>query len=83
MKFKTLTIKEEVYRELLRIKRKDESFSELFMRMVKKEKPDFKKFYGSWSDLTNKEIKKISEAIRTLRTSADKNFKKRMERLFR
>jgi len=31
---KTLTIRDEVYRKLLTVKRKDESFSELFERLV-------------------------------------------------
>ena len=36
MGFKTLTIKEEVYKKLLAIKRKDESFSDLLERLSKK-----------------------------------------------
>ena len=36
MPFKTLTIKKEVYDELLKLKRKDESFSELLMRLIRK-----------------------------------------------
>jgi predicted CopG family antitoxin len=33
MAFKTLTIKESVYKKLLMMKRKDESFSDLFKRL--------------------------------------------------
>ncbi len=36
MLFKTLTIKKEVYDELLKLKRKDESFSELLMRLIRR-----------------------------------------------
>lgn len=36
MPFKTLTIKKEVYDELLKLKRKDESFSELLMRLIRR-----------------------------------------------
>ena len=36
MPFKTLTIKKEVYDELLKLKRKDESFSELLLRLVRR-----------------------------------------------
>lgn len=32
---KTITIREEVYKNLKRIKKKDESFSELFQRLIK------------------------------------------------
>ena len=36
---KTLTIRDEVYRKLLAMKSKDESFSELFDRLVEKQSP--------------------------------------------
>jgi predicted CopG family antitoxin len=36
---KTITIREEVYRKLLTVKRKDESFSELFDRLVENKDP--------------------------------------------
>jgi Uncharacterized ACR, COG1753. len=34
MVFKTITIKEDIYKKLLAVKRKDESFSDLFERLV-------------------------------------------------
>jgi predicted CopG family antitoxin len=36
---KTITIREEVYRKLLTVKKKDESFSELFDRLVEDKDP--------------------------------------------
>ena len=36
---KTITIREEVYRKLLAVKRKDESFSELFDRLAENKDP--------------------------------------------
>jgi predicted CopG family antitoxin len=36
---KTITIREEVYRKLLTIKKKDESFSELFDRLAENKDP--------------------------------------------
>lgn len=36
---KTITIREEVYRKLLAVKKKDESFSELFDRLVEDKDP--------------------------------------------
>ena len=36
---KTITIREEVYRQLLTVKKKDESFSELFDRLVENKDP--------------------------------------------
>ena len=35
MVFKTITIREDVYKKLLAVKRKDESFSDLFERLVR------------------------------------------------
>ncbi|MGA2767822.1 MAG: antitoxin VapB family protein [Candidatus Bathyarchaeia archaeon] len=39
MLVKTITIREEVYRKLLTIKKKDESFSELFDRLAENKDP--------------------------------------------
>ena len=36
---KTITIREEIYRKLLAVKRKDESFSELFDRLAENKDP--------------------------------------------
>lgn len=38
MAFKTITIKEDVYNQLLTLKRKNESFSELFQRLSTEKK---------------------------------------------
>ena len=35
MGFKTITIREDIYKKLLAIKRRDESFSDLFERLVR------------------------------------------------
>ncbi len=81
MKFKTLTIKKEVYEELLKIKRKNESFSELFMRLIKKEKPDIEKFFGAWSDLSDEEFKKVMKSIARFRKEMERGFEKRLRDL--
>ena len=46
MGFKTLTIKESVYKKLLLMKRKDESFSELFERLSNSNLEILKKMRG-------------------------------------
>ncbi|MBD3194069.1 MAG: hypothetical protein GF317_03375, partial [Candidatus Lokiarchaeota archaeon] len=38
MASKNISITEEVYNKLIRIKREDESFSELFLRLIKSQK---------------------------------------------
>ena len=46
MAFKTLTIKESVYKKLLLMKRKDESFSDLFERLSNSNLEVLKKMRG-------------------------------------
>ena len=46
MGFKTLTIKKNVYDKLLALKRENESFSELFERLSKKNVTSLKKLRG-------------------------------------
>ncbi len=76
MSFKTITIKDRVYEELIKIKGEDESFSDLFEKMVRKEKPDLSRFYGVWK-MNDREWKKIEKAIKERRDSADSNWKER------
>jgi len=47
MPFKTLTIKESVYKKLLAIKRDDESFSDLLEKLCKKDMALLRKLRGS------------------------------------
>jgi len=46
MGFKTLTIKESVYKKLLLMKRQDESFSDLFERLSQSNLEILKKLHG-------------------------------------
>ncbi len=48
---KTISLTEEAYNNLLKAKRKKESFSQLIMRLVKNENPsDISKFAGIWKN---------------------------------
>ena len=81
MTFKTITIKSSVYKELSRSKRPDESFSELFTRLVRnKKKPDLMEFYGAWKS-TGEEKKAVDDAISAHRARADQDWKRRMSRM--
>jgi len=55
---KTLTIKDKVYEELVNIKGKEESFSDLFERLAKKEKAGIMEFAGFLSKETAEKMKK-------------------------
>ena len=84
MPFKTLTIKESAYKEILKLKKKDESFSDFFERIAKekKKKPDLTRFYGAWK-ISDEEWNRIEETIKKRRNSADKNYRERLEKLFK
>jgi predicted CopG family antitoxin len=56
MAFKTLTIKESVYNKLLLMKKKDESFSELFERLSNSNIEVLKKMRGCNTYENKKEI---------------------------
>ena len=60
MTFKTLTIKKDVYDRLLTMKQKDESFSELFDRLSRRNVDALKKIRGS---LKIKDKEKMIEDI--------------------
>lgn len=83
MSFKTITIKEAVYKELLLAKGKEESFSELLGKLVKekKKKSDLSKFYGAWK-ISDTEWKKIEATLIKRKKGADKNYRGRLERIF-
>jgi len=47
---KTITIKDDVYEELIKLKKDRESFSEVIMRILKGKKISLLDFYGVFSD---------------------------------
>ena len=64
MTSKNISITEDVYNKLLKIKREDESFSELFLRLLKIQKNTLEKSFGAW-DLSEEEEKEIWIGIST------------------
>ena len=48
MTSKNISITEDVYKKLIKIKRKGESFSELFLRLLKIQKVQMEKSFGAW-----------------------------------
>jgi predicted CopG family antitoxin len=49
MTSKNISITEEVYKKLIKIKRDNESFSELFLRLLKIQKVKIEKCFGAWN----------------------------------
>ncbi len=62
MASKNISITEKVYRELLKLKEPDESFSELFLRLIQTKKSAIEKCFGAWN-LTSEEKKQIWDNI--------------------
>ncbi|MGQ4876789.1 MAG: antitoxin VapB family protein [Promethearchaeia archaeon] len=59
---KNISITKDVYDKLMRIKRKDESFSELFLRLLKIQKIPIEKSFGAWN-LSEEEQTEIWDKI--------------------
>ncbi len=61
---KKIRITEEVYKKLMEIKGENESFSYLFLRLIKGQKYNIEKSFSAW-DLSNEEMKGIWGDINT------------------
>lgn len=48
MGYKTISISDDVYARLSALKRRDESFTKLFLRLTEAKKPRLSNFYGKW-----------------------------------
>ena len=78
MTVKTLTITENAYNKLLRLKRAHESFSKLFMRLAEKEKPDIMKYAGL---LTDEEAEKVKLHMGKFRKEFNASYMERAKRV--
>jgi len=65
---KTITIKDEVYRELLKLKREGKSFSDIITELLRHKKVNLSFFYGVFKD--EKTWKEIEEEIMKSRVEA-------------
>jgi len=62
MTSKTISITKEVYQELIKIKGEKESFSQLFIRILRYYKPNIEESFGKW-DLSKEEKIKIWDKL--------------------
>jgi predicted CopG family antitoxin len=65
MGFKTLTISDEAYRELQRLKEKSESFTQVILRLSEG-RGDLLRHAGGWKDMTDKEAGDLIEMLRKM-----------------
>ena len=68
MATKTISIREDVYDVLSRLKRENESFSDVIWKLTKKRKPNLRDYFGILKD--SKAIIEIEEDIKKMRESA-------------
>lgn len=65
MGFKTLTISEQAYRRLRRLKGEGESFTDVVLRLSEG-RCDILRHAGAWSDMTEKEEKELMKILRDM-----------------
>lgn len=65
MGFKTLTISEEAYRKLRRLKAEGESFTDVVLRLSEG-RANILRHAGGWSDMTGKEEKELMKTLRDM-----------------
>ncbi len=67
MATKTISIREDVYDILARLKRENESFSDVIWKLTKKRKPNLKNYFGGLKD--SKAMIEIKEDCKKIRNS--------------
>lgn len=82
MSFKTITIKHKVYKELSKAKQADESFSDMFARLLHEKKPDLMEFAGAWK-MSKDEEEDLESSMKGYRRSFEADWEKRRKRFIR
>jgi len=75
MATKTITLTDEAYERLREMKRDDESFTDVVLRVTGSDR-DVMKGFGSWADTD------LREAVETTRDEFDADFEARQNELF-
>ncbi len=65
MGFKTVTISDEAYRKLRRLKAKGESFTQVVLRLSEG-RSDILRHAGGWKDMADKEANDLTETLREM-----------------
>lgn len=67
MGYKTISLRDEVYKNLVKIKTKDESFSDVISRLMQKR--SLLDFAGRWADVPEEKIEEITKELEEMRDS--------------
>jgi predicted CopG family antitoxin len=65
MPVKTITISIEAYEVLLKLKRPEESFSDVILRLSRRV-PDLFEFAGLWRDVPEEKVEEVFKSIREM-----------------
>lgn len=65
MGFKTLTISDEAYRKLQRLKERSESFTQVILRLSEG-RGDIVRHAGGWKDMTDREADDLVQMLRKM-----------------
>ena len=79
MASKNISITEDVYNDLLKLRKKDESFSEIIRRLVRESKKDPPKFYGILSDVDGDEMDEFDGVVERLKQNSAKTSNKKIQ----
>ncbi|MGD2247556.1 MAG: antitoxin VapB family protein [Candidatus Methanofastidiosia archaeon] len=67
MGYKTISLRDDVYENLAKIKTKDESFSDVISRLMQKR--SLLDFAGRWADVPEEKIEEITKELEKIRDS--------------
>ena len=76
---KNISITQDVYNILVKLRLGDESFSEVIIRLANEQKRDPLRFYGILNDEAPEDIDVVEESIETVRQAATSTSSKRIK----
>ncbi len=82
MAVKTITITELAYMRLRRLKRPEESFSELVVRLTEGRK-SVMHLAGSWKDMPRKKYEEMVEALHEEEAISDRKLRRRLDSMLK
>lgn len=78
---KTITIKTDVYHQLMGVKGRNESFSRLFERLLREKRPNLLRFAGAWK-LSPEETRRLKRVIVDFRRDFEESYQRQQKQLF-
>ncbi|KYK28763.1 MAG: antitoxin VapB family protein [Theionarchaea archaeon] len=70
MGYKTISLRDDVYEALVKMKAKNESFSDVISRLMRRR--SLLDFAGRWADVPEEKIEELTKELETIRDSRDR-----------